>query len=126
VRLVPGLVRIPDVAFFAWERFPNRRRPAQRVPDLVPDLAVEILSEGNTEGEMKRKLDEYFGAGVPLVWYVEPEPRTVRVYTSPTECRLLTEDDLLDGGPALPGFQLSIRDWFERGWRQAGPAAEDP
>jgi Uma2 family endonuclease len=126
VRLAPGLVRIPDVAFFSWDRFPNRQRPAQRVPDLVPDLAVEVLSEGNTEGEMERKLAEYFGCGVPLVWYVEPKPRTVRIYTSPSEYRLLTEDDVLDGGTLLPGFHLPIRDWFERAWRQASPGAEKP
>lgn len=121
VRLAPGLVRIPDVAFFSWERFPNRQRPAQRVPALVPDLAVEVLSAGNAEAEMEGKLNEYFSTGVRLVWYVDPEPRTVRVYTSPTEFRLLTEDDTLEGGAVLPGLRLSIREWFARAWRQGSP-----
>jgi Uma2 family endonuclease len=121
VRLAPGLVRIPDVAFFSWERFPNRQRPAQRVPALVPDLAVEVLSEGNTEAEMEGKLNEYFSTGVRLVWYVDPEPRTVRVYTSPAEFRLLTEEDTLEGGAVLPGFRLPIREWFERAWRPDSP-----
>jgi Uma2 family endonuclease len=80
---------------------------------VAPDLAVEVLSEGNTEAEMERKLREYFDAGVLLVWYVDPEARTVRVYTSPGEARLLGEEDTLDGGSVLPGFRLSIRGWFE-------------
>src|SRR5204862_8329998 len=95
LRLAPGLVRVPDVSFISWDRFPNRELPAEPIPDLSPDLAVEVLSEGNTPAEMERKLREYFAAGVRLVWYVDPTPRTVRVYTSPTELRVLGEQDTL-------------------------------
>src|SRR4051812_47884132 len=70
VRLVQGLVRIPDVAFFGWERLPGRVVPRDPIPDLVPDLAVEVLSEGNTKGEMQRKLREYLLAGVRLIWFI--------------------------------------------------------
>jgi Uma2 family endonuclease len=118
--LAPGLVRGPDVAFISWDRFPNRRLPAERVPGVAPDLAVEVLSEGNTEAEMARKLEEYFATGVRLVWYLDPGSRTARVYTSPTEMRLLTEAETLEGDPALPGFRLPIREWFERAERGRG------
>jgi Uma2 family endonuclease len=118
LRLMPGQVRIPEVSFLAWERLPNRERPERPIPDLAPDLAVEVISEGNTEAEMERKLRDYFGAGVRLVWYVDPEPPRVRVYTSLTEMTTLTESDTLDGGDLLPGFAVSIRDWFERAWRR--------
>jgi Uma2 family endonuclease len=87
-------------------------------PLVVPDLVIEVLSEGNTPKEMARKLDEYFRAGVRLVWYVNPKKRTVRVYTARDRSVLLREEDTLDGGDVLPGFALSIRDWFaeaERG-----------
>lgn len=118
LRLMPGLVRIPDVSFLAWERFPNRELPPEPIPDLVPDLAVEVLSESNTEAEMERKLQEYFAAGVRLVWYVDPEPRRVRVYTSPDDVSVLVEAETLEGGSVLPGFQLTIRDWFDRAGRR--------
>lgn len=120
LRLLPGLVRIPDVSFIAWERFPNRELPREPIPDLVPDLAVEVLSESNTEAEMERKLQEYFAAGVRLVWYVEPEPPRVRVYTSPSDFRQLVEAETLDGGTVLPGFQLTIQEWFDRAGRRRG------
>jgi len=112
LRLAPGLVRIPDVSFIAWERFPDRRLPAEPMPDLAPDLAVEILSPGNTGREMERKRAEYFAAGTRLVWIVSPGDRTVQVCTSPTDVRLLGEDAILDASPVLPGFRLPIRDWF--------------
>ena len=112
VQLFPRLVRIPDVAFVSWARVPGGRVPAVPVPELVPDLAVEILSEGNTPPEMARKLREYFAAGVRLVWLVELDPRTVAVHTSPEESTLLGETSDLDGGDVLPGFTLPLRSLF--------------
>src|SRR5262249_4645969 len=58
LRLAPGVVRIPDVSFISWSHFPDRELPAEPIPDLAPDLAVEVLSEGNTPQEMALKLRE--------------------------------------------------------------------
>ncbi|HZY83517.1 MAG TPA: Uma2 family endonuclease [Gemmataceae bacterium] len=112
MRLMPGLVRIPDVSFVAWERLPGRRVPDAPLPDLVPDLAVEVLSEGNTAKEMARKLKDYFFAGVRLVWYVDPHRRTVQVYTAPDQLTQLREGQTLDGGAVLPGFTLPLGQLF--------------
>jgi Uma2 family endonuclease len=112
MRLMAGLVRIPDVAFVSWDRIPGRRMPAEPIPDLVPDLAVEVLSQSNTPAEMARKRKEYFAAGVLLVWEVDPESRTVTVYTGPDQFTELTESDTLDGGAVLPGFTLPLRQLF--------------
>jgi Uma2 family endonuclease len=68
VRLLPRLVRMPDLSFVSWEQVPVRGEiPSEPIADLAPALAVEVLSEGNTSGEMARKLKEYFLAGVRLV-----------------------------------------------------------
>jgi Uma2 family endonuclease len=112
MRLAPGLVRIPDVSFVAWEKLPGRRLPRQPIPDLLPDLVVEVLSEGNTPREIARKLDEYFALGVRLVWLVNPELETVEVYTSRHQSLLLDKSAMLDGGVVLPGFTLPIRTLF--------------
>jgi Uma2 family endonuclease len=112
MRLMPGLVRIPDISFTRWERLPGRQRPTEPIAGLAPDLAVEVLSEGNTPGEMKRKLKEYFLSGVRLVWFVDPEPRTVQVFTAPDQSTTLTEEQTLDGGDVLPGLSLPVRQIF--------------
>jgi Uma2 family endonuclease len=114
MRLMPGLVRIPDISFVAWERLPGRRVPDVPLPDLVPDLAVEVLSEGNTAKEMERKLKDYFFAGVRLVWYVAPARRTVQVYTAPDQRTELSEGETLDGGAVLPGFTLPLGQLFAK------------
>lgn len=82
LRLMPGLVRIPDVCFVSWGRLPIRELPAEPIPDLIPDLAVDVLSPANTKREMQRKLREYFKVGVGLVWFVDPPTRTAQVYTA--------------------------------------------
>lgn len=119
-RLAPGLVQLPNVAFISWERHPKEKQRRGQIPTVAPDLVVEILSKDNTRKEMQRKLEEYFRAGVRLVWYVDPSKRTVRVYTAVDRSTLLREDDTLDGGDVLPGFALSIRDWFAEAER-TGP-----
>jgi Uma2 family endonuclease len=118
LRLAPGRVRIPDVAFISWKRLPQHQYPNEPIPELVPDLAVEVLSEGNTKAEMDQKLKEYFFAGVLLVWFVDPEKRTVTVYTAPDQSVQLGEDDTLDGGDVLPGFALPLARLFARVARQ--------
>jgi len=119
MRLFPGLVRIPDAAFVSWGSIPGGRLPAEPVPDLVPDLAVEVLSSSNTPREIQRKLEEYFDSGVKLVWIVDPEPRTVAVYTAPGEFRLFQSSESITGGSVLPGFVLSLADLFSELDRRA-------
>ncbi len=112
VRLMRGLVRIPDISFIRWGQLPSRKVPSEPIPDLAPDLAVEVLSEGNTTGEMQRKLKEYFLAGVRVVWFVDPRTRTAEVFTVPDQSSLIPQNGSLDGGDVLPGFLLPLKTLF--------------
>jgi Uma2 family endonuclease len=112
IRLLGKQIRMPDVAFYSWDRLPDGEIPAESAPEIVPDLAVEVLSASNSAGEMSRKLREYFRAGVPLVWYVDPASKSVTVYTSLTRSKVVPLEGTLDGGKVLPGFELPVRDLF--------------
>jgi Uma2 family endonuclease len=114
VRLLPRRMRYPDVSFISWDRFPNRKLPDAAVYEVAPDLAVEILSEGNTEGEMDVKLKEYFQAGVRLVWYIDPRSRTARIFIAVDREQFIEETGVLDGRDVLPGFRLRLGELFER------------
>ena len=107
-------IRLPDVAVFARARLPAGRLPPERVPTLAPDLAVEVVSEGNTDAEMRQKLIEYFANGTRLAWYVYPDRRVVLVHREPSgpPHALLGEADTLDGGEILPGFALPVATIF--------------
>jgi Uma2 family endonuclease len=112
MELMAGLVRIPDVSFTHWDRLPGRRRPTSPVPRLAPSLAVEVLSRSNTPGEMAAKRQDYFTAGVELVWEIDPRARTVLVSTSPAQSTMLGATDTLEGGVVLPEFTLPMQDLF--------------
>jgi Uma2 family endonuclease len=112
IKILPRQVRAPDASFIGWSRFPEGKLPKVAIPAVAPDLAVEILSEGNTKGEMERKLRDYFTAGVRLVWYIDPRSRTACAYTAPDTARELTDRDVLSGGEVLPGFELPLARLF--------------
>ena len=117
MRIAPGLVRIPDLSFIAWESLPGQESPREPIPDLAPDLAVEVLSAGNTKPEMARKVREYFAAGVRLVWLIDPRKRTARVYSAAAKSTLVSANQALDDGAVLPGFVFPLSDLLDSGRR---------
>ena len=108
------IARAADVAFFCWERMPDGKLPTHPVPELVPDFVVEVLSISNTRGEMARKRREYFQAGVRLVWMVDPQSRTVAVYTDPESFNVASEEDIIDGRDVLPGWKVDLGRLFSK------------
>jgi Uma2 family endonuclease len=112
-RIMPSLVRIPDVAFVSWESLPGEEVPEDPIPDLTPDLAIEVLSKGNTRKEMERKLWEYFEGGARVVWLVQPKTQTAEIYSSPTDCRHIPKNGVLEAEGLLPDFKLPLRKLFE-------------
>jgi Uma2 family endonuclease len=115
IRLRKGNVRGPDLTFFLSEHTTSdeedRKHPITR---SVPDLVVEVLSRSNTVKEMDRKRKEFFARGTTLIWQINPRKRTVEVYTSLKDCRVLTPSDTLDGGTLLPGFSVSVKSLLDR------------
>jgi Uma2 family endonuclease len=107
----PPTVRGPDLAVIRTENLPR-----EGLPDgwwtRAPDLAIEVLSPSNLAVEIHEKVLDYLTAGTRLVWVVDPHTRTVTVYGSRHESRLLTLGDDLEGGEVLPGFQISLADLF--------------
>jgi Uma2 family endonuclease len=109
-----NLRRRPDVAFLSYDRWPDDR-PLPHPGDwpAIPDLAVEIVSPNDLYDDVRSKTAEYFAYGVRQVWIVETSGRSVWIFTSPTQGRLLLETDSLDGGDVLPGFSLPIARLFD-------------
>jgi Uma2 family endonuclease len=70
---------------------------------------------------MERKRQEYFQAGVRLVWYIEPRGRSAMVYASAEDQGTRhAETEPLSGADVLPGFTLSLAEIFQQADSQAG------
>ena len=107
----PDTVLAPDFAFVSNERIPATGIPVSYWAG-APDLAVEVISPGNSRREMEEKLKECFAAGVRMVWMIYPKRRTVTIHRPDVEVITLTENDMLDGQDIVPGFQYSIAKLF--------------
>lgn len=113
MKLKPGLIRIPDVSFVSKTRLKAAKlRPGGPIVPLVPELAVEVISPGNTKQEMDQKLIDYFAAGVQLVWYIDPRTQTAAAYLGTDRCQVITAPGTLTGAPVLPGLTISLAELF--------------
>lgn len=114
IRVETRVIRMPDVSFISWERAGGEEMPEGPVMEVVPDLAVEVISRSNRPGEMQVKLQEYFARGVRLVWYIDFKKRTARAFTAVDAFTDLKAADSLDGLDVLPGFRVKLQTLFER------------
>ncbi len=115
-------VRKPDVSFVSASRWSDSFLEQGYCP-IPPDLAVEVVSKHDLHSDVQVKVSEYLGAGVRLVWVIDPEARCAHVYTATGTCRRLEAGDSLDGGDVVPGFQCLLAELFP-GIRSAPGAPE--
>ncbi len=111
LRQNPDTVRGVDIGFVAATRLPSTGRPNEYWPG-APDLAVEVLSPGDTVQAVEEKVDDYLSAGCRLVWVVNPKRRTVTVHRPTRGPSILRNTDLLDGEDVVPGFSCSVAEAF--------------
>jgi Uma2 family endonuclease len=107
----PDTVRAPDLAFVSRERVPESGVP-KNFWTGAPDLAVEVVSPGDTYNEVEEKVEQWLTAGARAVWIVNPRRRNVTVYRSLTNVTRLSESDDLDGGDVVPGFRCKVSEIF--------------
>ncbi len=95
-------MRCPDVTFVSAARLPAGR--PQGFAELAPARAVEVLSPNDRQRDVLDRVGEYLGAGVRLVWAIDPEQGTAVVFRSLTDIRRVERDGVLDGEDVVPGF----------------------
>jgi Uma2 family endonuclease len=114
IDVAKDLQRRPDVAFVSRSRWAlDREVPDAPAWDIVPDLAIEVISPTNAAVGVQTKIHEYFDAGVRAVWVIYPKHKKIHIYASPTKILVLQLGDELDGADVIPGFRLPLRALFE-------------
>lgn len=107
----PDTVRGPDVAYWSAQRLPLDEIP-EGYPQVPADLCVEVVSPSDPHHAVHEKVLEYLDHGVRMVWVVDPESRSVTLYRSPQQVRILREADTLSGDDVLPGFSCPVAELF--------------
>ena len=107
----PPILRGPDIAFVTAERARGLNLRAN-IPG-APDLAVEVLSPGDSYSEVRRKVRQYLAAGCQTIWLIDPEAQTVEIHEPDTPApRELSSTDRLEAPDLLPGFGVSVAELF--------------
>jgi Uma2 family endonuclease len=100
-------MRMPDVSFVRKSRLPEGLTSDGYIY-IPPDLAVEVVSPNDLAYDVESKVVEYLDASVALVWVIDPEARTVRIYRCDGSISWLREQGELSGEDVLPGFQCRV------------------
>jgi Uma2 family endonuclease len=100
----------PDVAVILGDHRAELQKA--KVIHIIPDIAAEVLSPSETPARIHRKMTQYFKAGVKEVWLVQPEDRTMEIWTGPKlPEQALTGTDSITSA-LLPGFTLPLANLF--------------
>ena len=107
----PDTVRAPDAAFVRQEVIDATGR-LRGFRSGAPDLAIEVISPGDSYTEVQEKVVEWLEAGCRMVVTVDPRRRIVTVYRSRHDIEILTEEDTLSGGEVVEGWELPLAELF--------------
>ena len=100
--------RRPDASYLTKQQIEDpENAPA------APAFLIEVISPANAAGDVDKKLDEYFRAGVHTVWIVYPHTQRVYVYTGPKSVQICSDSDICSAAPAVPDLQLTANEIFQ-------------
>jgi Uma2 family endonuclease len=103
-----------DLCFFLQERLPKVEKDERADVTIAPDLAIEILSPGQTIGELRQKFQAALRNGVRLGWLIAPRRKQILVFRGSDRPQVFKPGDILTGGEILPHFTISVEEIF--GW----------
>lgn len=109
----PDTVRGADAAFIAKDRVPAGGVPDEGYWPLAPDLAVEVVSPTDRPDDIQEKVEEYLAAGTRMVWVVYPKTRSITIYRSLRDVKVLRGEETLPGEDVLSGFECRVGEIFE-------------
>jgi len=111
IRRAPDTVRAPDAAFISHARLASTVFPAEKFFPGAPDLAVEVLSPGDTVREVRAKVADWLACGSALVLVLDPQRRIAELH-KPGVVATLGSADVIRFDEVLPGWSVDLTDLF--------------
>lgn len=103
VQVKPSRFRVPDICVLRADA------PRERIVQYPPLLCIEVLSPEDTMARMRERVRDFLEMGVPEVWVVDPETRSVIVHSGHTS------EEHTRGELTIPGTSviLTLPDIFK-------------
>jgi Uma2 family endonuclease len=105
----PDQLRRPDLAYYTNEQIIKAARGENQIPAFV----IELVSPNDNQIQVAAKVQEYFEAGVSMVWLVMSSIKQVHVYQSLKKMEVCINDDVCSASPVLPDFSISVSELFK-------------
>lgn len=99
----------PDITYFTDEQVEIGKNGGQ----VIPSFVIEVISPSDNINRVVRKVNEYFRAGVCMVWHIFPDDREVHVYETPKRINICRDEDVCSAEPVISGFMLEAREIFK-------------
>ena len=100
--------RIPDISYYTNDQIKEMRKGKK----FATPFPIEIISPNDKLKDIEDKLNDYFNAGIKLVWYISPEQEQIYVYHSPTDIKIYKDTDVCSAHPIFPDFSFKVEDMF--------------
>lgn len=104
---LPNRLRRPDLHYLSAQKIKTG-------DESVSDFLIEIISEHDNIKKVYKKLEEYFAAGVKVVWLVFPDLDQVHIYTSIFDVTICKDDKVCSAAPVLQDFEMTAGEIFAR------------
>ncbi len=105
-------VPVPDVTYVSYDRLPADWMRDEPCP-VPPELAIEIISQGQTFKQFIEKAADYLNAGVDRVWVVDPPSRSITVFYGDRPPQTYTDTNpIID--PIFPNLELTAEQVFQQ------------
>ncbi len=105
-------VPVPDLTYVSYNLLPADWLQDEACP-VTPELVMEIISPGQTFGEMTEKATDYLQAGVLRVWVVDTKARTITIF-APACVPATYRDNLTISDDLLPELKITPNEVFQR------------
>ncbi|AGY57386.1 Uma2 family endonuclease [Gloeobacter kilaueensis] len=121
VRAGENWAPLPDFSFVSFERLPREWNENAACP-AIPELVVEVVSPGQSFGELAKKAEDYLAAGVDRVWIIDPVERTLTVFFGDLAPRTFADEQpIIDS--LFPGLEFSVAALFGRAGLPGAPSS---
>lgn len=105
-------VPTPDLLYISYERLSASWNENEACP-VPPEFVIEIISPGQTFGQMSRKAQHYLNAGVLRVWVVDSKARSITVFYPDAAPKTYMGDQVITDS-LFEGLEFSIEAVFKK------------
>ena len=98
--------RKPDIAFLTVQQMLEAKMNIEPHPEFI----VEILSPSDNINRVNKKVENYFAAGVKVLWHIFPEQKIIHVYSDSRTISICRNTDMCSAETVIDGFIISVND----------------